>query len=41
MTINENIRFTDYASGIRLPDALALNYKIGCKLENSNDVTIC
>ena len=36
MTINENIGFTDYASGIRLPDCskLAVNWKI------DNDVTI-
>ena len=36
-TINENVSFTDYASGIRLLDCskLAINW------ENDNDVTIC
>ena len=36
VTINENINFTDYAPGIRLPDCskLAINWK------NDNDVTI-
>ena len=36
VTINENISFTDYASGIQLPDCskLAVNWK------NGNDVTI-
>ena len=36
-TINENVSFTDYASGIRLLDCskLAINWK------NDNDVTIC
>ena len=35
-TVYENLRFTDYASGIRLPDCseLAIN------LKNVNDVTI-
>ena len=37
VTFIENVRFTDCASGIRLPDycKLAINYK------NYNDVTIC
>ena len=36
VTINENIRFTDYESGIWLPDCskLAINWK------NDNDATI-
>ena len=36
VTINENVSFTDYASGIRLPDCskLAINWK------NGNDITI-
>ena len=36
MTVNENIRFTHYASGIRLPDCskLAINWK------KNNDITI-
>ena len=34
--VNENVSFTDHASGIRLPDCckLAINW------ENDNDVTI-
>ena len=36
VTINQNVRFTDYASGISLPDnsRLAINWK------NDNDITI-
>ena len=37
MTVNENVTFTGYASGIGLPDCskLAINQK------NNNDVTAC
>ena len=36
VVVNENVSFTDHASGIRLPDCckLAINW------ENDNDVTI-
>ena len=36
VTVNENISFTDYASGIRLPDCS----KLAVNLKNGNDVTI-
>ena len=37
MTFNENVNFTDYASGIRLPDCS----KLAIDRKNDNDVTIC
>ena len=37
VAINENVSFTDYASGIRLPDC----YKLATNWKNSNDITIC
>ena len=37
MTVNENVNFTDYVSGIRLPDC----YKLTINPKNDNAITIC
>ena len=37
VTVNENVSFTDYMSGLRFPDCS----KLAKNPKNDNDVTIC